>query len=520
MPENETQQPKQPGQPGAMTMAMQAVQVKAEGPKVLRIGLIQAGKIIEERIIRKRESVWVGSSEKNQFVVPAEDVPARFEVFQLAGDTYILNFTEAMHGKVGLPGGVQDLDQMRRSGTARNAGTHWQVKLSDKSRGKIVLGNTTLLFQFVLPPPIQPRPQLPAAVRGGFVGNIDWVFTAFVVFTFMSMFSVLVYLENADWPIDEGLAGVPEDFAKIIFEEPSPPVEEIVEDVPIEEEGDVAVEEEAEPVGHLAVDTHRGQGQGRHQEGRRPGQDEEGQPSPADGGAGLSGGTRGSGGESSAEIADRTARIGAEAAQAAESLIVGALSAEAGGALADVLAGGAVIGNAEEVMAQASGVGVAKGGAGGVLRTRSGGGRGSGGTRGLGSLAKAAGGGRAVGEGGKVTERRIRGRANVGAGGDIGGTGDFDSSIVVRTIKTRIRAIKACYEKQLRRNPTLTGKVTVQFTIQPRGNVTGIKVTTNTTNDSQLAQCVTATVGRFRFNPGPEGGSVTFAYPFVFAPQN
>jgi len=243
MPENETQQPKQPGRPGAMTMAMQAVQVKAEGPKVLRIGLIQAGKIIEERIIRKRESVWVGSSEKNHFVVQAEGVPARFEIFQLVGDGYVLNFTEAMHGKVGLPGGVQDLDQMRSSGTARNAGNYWQVKLSDKSRGKVVLGNTTMLFQFVLPPPIQPRPQLPAAVRGGFVGNIDWVFTAFVVFTFMSMFSFLVYLENADWPIDEGLAGVPENFAKIIFEEPAPPVE-VTEVVVDDGEGDA--EEEAQ----------------------------------------------------------------------------------------------------------------------------------------------------------------------------------------------------------------------------------------------------------------------------------
>lgn len=483
MPENETQQPKQqPGRPGAMTMAMQAVQVKAVGPKVLRIGLIQAGKIIEERIIRKRESVWVGSSEKNQFVVQAEGVPARFEVFQLVGDGYVLNFTEAMHGKVGLPGGVQDLDQMRASGTARNAGTHWQIKLGDKSRGKVVLGNTTLLFQFVLPPPIQPRPQLPAAVRGGFVGNIDWVFTAFVVFTFMSMFSFLVYLENADWPIDEGLAGVPENFAKIIFDEPAPPVE--VEEVVVED-GEGEAEEAAE-------EASGGKGRGG------PGMSDE---------------------ERAAAVAAKTARIGAEAAMAAESLIVGALSSEAGGALADVLAGGAVIGNAEEVMAQASGVGVAKGGAGGVLRTRSGGGSGSG-SKGLGSLAKAGGGGKAVGEGKAVTERVIRGKANVGSGGDIGGTGDFDSSIVVRTIKTRIRAIQACYEKQLRRNPTLAGKVTVQFTIQPRGNVTGISVTTNTTGDSQLGACVTSTISRFRFNPGPEGGSVTFSYPFVFAPQN
>ena len=32
-----------PGRPGAMTMAMQAVQVRPSGPKVLRIGVIQGG---------------------------------------------------------------------------------------------------------------------------------------------------------------------------------------------------------------------------------------------------------------------------------------------------------------------------------------------------------------------------------------------------------------------------------------------------------------------------------------------
>ena len=35
------------GRPGAMTMAMQAVAAKPSGPKVLRIGLIQGGKIVK-----------------------------------------------------------------------------------------------------------------------------------------------------------------------------------------------------------------------------------------------------------------------------------------------------------------------------------------------------------------------------------------------------------------------------------------------------------------------------------------
>lgn len=486
------QEPTQParGKPGAMTMAMQAVQIQPAGPKVLRIGVIQNGRIVEERIIGKRETVTIGSSEKNHFAVHGEGVPSRFELFQIVGSDYILNFTEPMSGRVGLPGGVQDLEQLRKTGAARNAGTHFQIKLSDNSRGKVVVAGTTLLFQFVVPPPVQPKPQLPAAARAGFVRTIDWLFTALVVFAFMSMFGFIVYLEHADWPIEQGITAVPDDIARMLFEEPAPPPEPVDKpEAPAEDEGEQA---EA-PAPEKNPEPSRG-------EKKEPAPDE---------------------GEEAAQLADKAARIGEEAAQAAEALIVGALSSEAGGALADVLAGGAVTGNAEDILAQAAGIGVAQSGSGGALRTRSGGASGSGQT-GLGGLAKAGGKGTTASadEGTAVKERTIKGKTELGTGGDIGGSGDFDSSLVVAMIKKRIGAIRACYEKELRRNPTLAGKVTIEFTIQPQGNVTSVKVGANTTGDDNVATCVKTAVGLFRFNPGPEGGSVSFSYPFVFAPQS
>jgi hypothetical protein len=243
---------------------------------------------------------------------------------------------------------------------------------------------------------------LPAAVRSGFVGNIDWVFTSFVVCTFMSMFSFLVYLENADWPIDQGLSAVPADFANIIFQEPPPPQEEVEQ---------TATEEGPAQEAAKAEETSKK-------------------------GSGKSAGPEMSAEEAARATAEKTARIASEAAQAAEALIVGALSSSAGGALADVLAGGAVIGNAEDIMAQASGVGVARSSSGGTLRSRGGGSTGSG-AAGLGSLARAGGADATSARGeGDVKERKVRGQATVGAGGDIGGAGEFDSALVVKTIKT------------------------------------------------------------------------------------
>ena len=60
-----TQQPPQQagpgGRPGQMTAVMRAV--AQTGPKVLRIGLVREGRVIEERIIKQRTHVTVGPSE-------------------------------------------------------------------------------------------------------------------------------------------------------------------------------------------------------------------------------------------------------------------------------------------------------------------------------------------------------------------------------------------------------------------------------------------------------------------------
>ncbi len=151
---------------GAMTRAMNAF--GSSDARVLRIGVIEDGRILEERTIGERESVRVGTAEKNDFVVKAPGFPARFELFQAVGEAYVMNFTDAMQGRVASQLGASKLDELRNDGSARNAGTHWQIKLRDNARGKITIGTTTFLFQLVPKKRVSPRPQLPSAVRGGF----------------------------------------------------------------------------------------------------------------------------------------------------------------------------------------------------------------------------------------------------------------------------------------------------------------------------------------------------------------
>ena len=473
--------------PGAMTMAMQAVQVRPSGPKVLRIGVIQAGKIIEEKIVRQRETVTVGSSERNHFVVPG--ATARFELFQLVGGDYILNFTPEMKGRVGLPGGVQELDQLRSSGAARNAGAHWQVKLSETSRGKVVIGDTTLLFQFVVAPPVQARPQLPAAVVGGFAAGIDWLFTAFVMFSFMSHFGLIIFLENADWPVAPTNAQIDDRIAEMIFNEPEPPPEETPPDEAPTEESDEAPQEVAEV-----------------QEARTPSTDQASTPSETQ--------------QERQQQAESEARMAVEeAASQVDQMLLTALGGDSGGAFHDVLAQGAVTGSSEDILAQAAGVGVASASSGGPLRERGGGGQVGGGSD-LGQLRVAAGATQERTEGGPATETAVRrGRFRAPADADDeSGSGDFDVRAVTRMIQTRQSAIRGCYERELRNDPTLSGTIRVQVTIQESGSTTG-RVLENGMGSDAVSRCITGVIGGFRFTPGPEGGSVVYAFPFVFEPQ-
>src|SRR6185369_5567874 len=96
---------------GNMTAVMRAV--ASSGPKVLRIGLVQGGRVIEERIIKQRTSVTIGQSEKAMFVIQSSNVPSQFKLFELVGNDYYLNFMDGMSGRVALATGITDIGALK-----------------------------------------------------------------------------------------------------------------------------------------------------------------------------------------------------------------------------------------------------------------------------------------------------------------------------------------------------------------------------------------------------------------------
>ncbi len=71
------------------------------------------------------------------------------------------------------------------------------------------------------------------------------------------------------------------------------------------------------------------------------------------------------------------------------------------------------------------------------------------------------------------------------------------------------------YNKYLKQNPDLRGKVIVEMTIAASGEVTDCRIVTSTVNNPAFEQDLLKVVSSFRFKPIPEG-EITVQNPFIF----
>src|SRR5205807_3310316 len=98
-------------------------------------------------------------------------------------------------------GNVNTLDQLKARG-AQNHGDYWQVPLGEASRGKLSIGDLTVLFQFVTEPPRQPKPMLPASVRGTFADRFDPRLSVILGVSIIAHFAIVIFALMMD--IDTG----------------------------------------------------------------------------------------------------------------------------------------------------------------------------------------------------------------------------------------------------------------------------------------------------------------------------
>ncbi len=95
--------------------------------------------------------------------------------------------------------------------------------------------------------------------------------------------------------------------------------------------------------------------------------------------------------------------------------------------------------------------------------------------------------------------------------------GDADKKAVQATIRNRMSALQSCYEKALRANTGLSGKIVYTITISVMGTVTNVQVLDDSLQDEGVKSCTVAKLKGWRFptTPGAEASSdVTFSVVF------
>lgn len=435
--------------------------------KVLRLGVIQGGKIIEDKTLDKRENVSIGNDGKNTVVVPMSNLPRSLTIFELKGQQYSLCFTEGMEGKISVGPSSNDqltFSALKNQGLAKKRGDLYVMPLSEAAKGKLSLGEITLLFQFVNPPKLAPRMELPRAAKGNPLNTIDRTFTAILLAFMVLEFSGAWLLSTRPVPNEDvALEELPDRFVKMVVPEKKP------EPVKPKDDGKEAKKDDEKK----DKEEHK----------------EAGEKKPA------------AGQKTHEQVAAAVRNKGLLK-------VLGSAGGEGSG-IADVFGAGAAATDVASALAGAGGVATANGdNVGGVK------GGGSGKAAGIGDLN--------TGGGGKVdigTKRDVGVHGRVMDSAPEVESSDLDKAALARFIRARLSAIQACYEAQLKRNPSLKGKIVIRFTIGSNGRTSDVEVDENQMGNDEVGSCIVAKI-RAWTTPFKPDGDATVSYPFVFQPAS
>ncbi len=442
--------------------------VEAKVPKILRIAVVQGGKVVEERQLKRRETVTVGGGPRNTFVLASGVLPVSFPLFELRGSAYHLRFTEQIDGKHGIgEGPLVDFKVLVSQGVVKKQSDGaYDLPLSEASKGKVVWGDATLLFQFVTPPPEPARPMLPEAMRGGWWRTVDRLFLGILLCSLFVHFGLIAAVSGREISEDVTLDEIPDRFAKLIIPDKPPELPKKVEKAAGADEKKVDKKETKKaPKKELTAE------------------------------------------EAAARAAAHHAKLAQEVASKGILKLLGA-DTGSGGAIEDVLESGSGNSDIASALAGAGGVSVAGADSVGAGGRRGGG---SGKAAGIGDLGTQGGGKVDMGRKG---ETRISGSVSATAPEVESSTVDKDA--VSRYVRARQRAIQSCYEKQLKLNPTLKGKLSVRITIATSGKVSETEIDEDTLHSEEVTSCIKGVVRFWKFPFTPESDTaVQFSWNFV-----
>ncbi len=438
--------------------------------RVLRIGVIRGGKLAEEHKIRPGKPVTVGDGPKSTIAI--EGLPKRFTLFQPKGEGYQLAFTPNMSGKVAVGGGIKSLKDLAAE-SADSSGVHY-IHLEHPNRGKVVIGDVTVLFQFVPAPVESVRKVTRHDFRPRLLDEDDPVFLGLLSLWSTVGAVMLVYAANTE-PVDTiTLEELPDRFVNIVIPEKPDKTPDAVEtpDGPeIETQEAKKEEEKKEEKKEDEPPPPKNEKEARENEARRLEKKRE-------------------------NLANKSAVLAMIGTRGANNN---------GGSVADVFGDGdAALSDLDSALADVSTAEAATGGPKGLQDGTGGSGRedASVGVDGGGGGGKSA----TVKE---VKAAAPKGRASVGKVESYGGEGADAVKSALRKYQSQL---KACYEGRLKQNPNLSGRVLLEIDVAA-GRVGTAAIVENTTGDKELGSCISRRARGWRLPAETEG---TFAMPLTF----
>jgi hypothetical protein len=465
---------------GAMTHAMNAARDRTAAT-ALRVGVLVGTRLVEERVFRGDARISLGRTERATLVVDDPAAPQHLELFVLRGGVRTLTVDPQLRGR------VSDGETVR---AVESFGAGATVALDPRWRGRLSIGDVTLLFQFVAAQTAAPRAQLPVSIRQRPLREVDWTWNSCAAAFLAIAVAGAAYAEHVYDPVVDDDVDDVRRFVRLMAE-PSAPESTPAPSSTESAQGAAAAERpttSARP--SPAPDRRAGGATPRPDNARDIAR--------------------------AAASADRAAAAAiSEFQRATFGALTGALDRGAGSAR-DQLAQGAVQQATLEDLQRTGGV---------TTASRTGIGRqtsdGPGNDRGLcgpDCLANRA----VVRTSPELTsgvaprERRIA-PIEVPTEQPLDGEGEVDAGAVASRIRAQIGGIRSCYERALRDNPALAGRVEVRFTLGETGRITRI-TPSGLAEAPEVGACISQRLRGLAF-PAPRGGSVDFMFPFVLDHQ-
>ena len=94
--------------------------------------------------------------------------------------------------------------------------------------------------------------------------------------------------------------------------------------------------------------------------------------------------------------------------------------------------------------------------------------------------------------------------------------GSRTASDIMKIIRQRTPGLHFTYYKHLRKNPGIKGKITLKFTIAPKGEISDISIVSSTTQNRNFDAEILEKVSHWRFN-STKSGKTTVTMPLIFS---